>query len=122
MASVAVIVAAIERFSGEVKAAPEVMTGALLLTCRDEGDVGPVVRGVVAGGREGAGRAVGEDAAGDAGGQHAVGPAVGGGEVVRGDGVVLRGAVGHDVGRAGLDRDRRREGADLPARIRPRSR
>ena len=84
---------------------------------RDEGDVDPVVRRVVAGGREDAGRAVGEDAGGDAGGQYTVWPAVGGGEVVRGGGVVLRGAVGDDVGRAGLDRDRRREGADLPARF-----
>ena len=83
----------------------------------NEGDVDPVVRGVVGRGREAAGRAVGEDAAGDAGGQHAIGSGVGGGEVVRGGDVVLRGAVGHDVGRAGLDRDRRREGADLPARF-----
>ena len=42
---------------------------------------------------------------------------MGGVEVVGGDGIVLCGAVGHDVGRAGLDRDRRREGADLPARF-----
>ena len=118
LASVAVIVPAVSRFSGEVSAAAEVMTGATVAGAGgDEGDVGPVVRGVVGGGREDAGRAVGEDAAGDAGGQHTVGPAVGGGEVVRGVGVVLRGAVGDDVGRAGLDRDWRREGADLPARF-----